>query len=397
MIDFFSRHANTLKRQLLSYFFHQHNPRPLSISQTFLLLPILQFDVKTSKPSPRRPAPPPRALRKMPVNHFTPEGFWLTKQHHLPAPSNDNTPCNLAATTASSAGDSNSQFYHHGAAAMFAAQNTGYSFNLNNKNEDEEESEEQQSQAAKEEEEEMTIIPKEPLFEKPLTPSDVGKLNRLVIPKQHAEKYFPLTGQEPGGGGAEKGLLLTFEDECGKTWRFRYSYWNSSQSYVLTKGWSRFVKEKRLDAGDAVVFARHRADAERLFIGWRRRNSSAVQDGNSGISGAGEASTVGGGGGWAPAWHPYPPPATPAAIPYQPNCLHAGVVPSQTGASGNSKRSVRLFGVNLECEPEPTTADRSVQPGQHQPFQYYANSHASYNHMEMKFSRDVNQMRFQQG
>nr|GMC79444.1 B3 domain-containing protein At2g36080-like isoform X1 [Ipomoea batatas] len=312
----------------------------------------------------------------MPVNHFTPEGFWLTKQHHLTAPSNDNTPCNLAA-------DSNSQFYHHGAAAMFAAQNTGYSFNLNNRNEDEEESEEQQSQAAKEEEEEMTIIPKEPLFEKPLTPSDVGKLNRLVIPKQHAEKYFPLTGQEPGGGGAEKGLLLTFDDECGKTWRFRYSYWNSSQSYVLTKGWSRFVKEKRLDAGDAVVFARHRADAERLFIGWRRRNSSAaLQDGNSGISGAGEASTVGGGGGWAPAWHPYPPPATPAAIPYQPNCLHAGgVVPSQTGASGNSKRSVRLFGVNLECEPEPTTADRSAQPGQHQPFQYYANSHASYNHM----------------
>ena len=33
---------------------------------------------------------------------------------------------------------------------------------------------------------------KEALFEKPLTPSDVGKLNRLVIPKQHAERYFPL-------------------------------------------------------------------------------------------------------------------------------------------------------------------------------------------------------------
>ncbi|KAG8050601.1 hypothetical protein GUJ93_ZPchr0009g2319 [Zizania palustris] len=33
---------------------------------------------------------------------------------------------------------------------------------------------------------------REHLFEKPLTPSDVGKLNRLVIPKQHAERYFPL-------------------------------------------------------------------------------------------------------------------------------------------------------------------------------------------------------------
>ncbi|XP_041997341.1 B3 domain-containing protein At2g36080-like isoform X2 [Salvia splendens] len=106
-------------------------------------------------------------------------------------------------------------------------------------------------------------LSKEALFEKPLTPSDVGKLNRLVIPKQHAERYFPLNG----GGG----LLLGFEDEAGESWRFRYSYWNSSQSYVLTKGWGRFVKEKRLDAGDVVVFARHPDDLGRLFIGWRRR------------------------------------------------------------------------------------------------------------------------------
>ncbi|XP_010543925.1 PREDICTED: B3 domain-containing protein At5g06250-like, partial [Tarenaya hassleriana] len=107
----------------------------------------------------------------------------------------------------------------------------------------------------------------ESLFEKSLTPSDVGKLNRLVIPKQHAEKYFPLNGSSSAvsGGGcdgdtaAEKGMLLSFEDESGKCWRFRYSYWNSSQSYVLTKGWSRYVKEKQLDAGDVVFFQRHRS------------------------------------------------------------------------------------------------------------------------------------------
>ncbi|KAK4762147.1 hypothetical protein SAY87_030031 [Trapa incisa] len=58
---------------------------------------------------------------------------------------------------------------------------------------------------------------KEALFEKALTPSDVGKLNRLVIPKQHAEKYFPL-----GGDSSEKGLILSFEDESGKCWRFRW-------------------------------------------------------------------------------------------------------------------------------------------------------------------------------
>jgi B3 DNA binding domain len=112
-------------------------------------------------------------------------------------------------------------------------------------------------------------IEKEHMFDKVVTPSDVGKLNRLVIPKQYAEKYFPLDA--PSG---EKGLLLSFEDCTGKPWRFRYSYWNSSQSYVITKGWSRFVKEKRLDAGDTVSFGRGVGEQarDRLFIDWKRRS-----------------------------------------------------------------------------------------------------------------------------
>ncbi|XP_071699321.1 B3 domain-containing protein At2g36080-like [Rutidosis leptorrhynchoides] len=109
---------------------------------------------------------------------------------------------------------------------------------------------------------------KEHMFEKRLTPSDVGKLNRLVIPKQYAEKYLPLV--------SSASLLLSFVDETGKIWKFRYSYWNSSQSYVLTKGWSRFVKDKKLDAGDVVFFQRHVVDGcsnSLLFLGWRRRIS----------------------------------------------------------------------------------------------------------------------------
>ncbi|XP_057801380.1 LOW QUALITY PROTEIN: B3 domain-containing protein Os03g0120900-like, partial [Salvia miltiorrhiza] len=71
----------------------------------------------------------------------------------------------------------------------------------------------------------------------------------------------------------EKGLLLNFKDRNGKPWRFRYSYWNSSQSYVMTKGWSHFVKEKKLDAGDIVSFQRGVGELakDRLFIDWRRR------------------------------------------------------------------------------------------------------------------------------
>ncbi|KAL5726318.1 regulator of (H+)-ATPase in vacuolar membrane [Ranunculus cassubicifolius] len=108
------------------------------------------------------------------------------------------------------------------------------------------------------------------LFEKAVTPSDVGKLNRLVIPKQHAEKHFPLRI----GNTCTKGLLLNFEDRGGKVWRFRYSYWNSSQSYVLTKGWSRFVKEKKLQAGDVVSFLRSVGEDKQLYIDWKQRGSA---------------------------------------------------------------------------------------------------------------------------
>jgi hypothetical protein len=113
-----------------------------------------------------------------------------------------------------------------------------------------------------------TPEPREHLFDKAVTPSDVGKLNRLVIPKQYAEKHFPLDAASIEDRA--KGVLLNFEDiSTEKIWRFRYSYWNSSQSYVLTKGWNRFVKEKRLQAGDIVTFERN-SGSRRLFITFRR-------------------------------------------------------------------------------------------------------------------------------
>ncbi|GLJ08182.1 hypothetical protein SUGI_0083210 [Cryptomeria japonica] len=110
---------------------------------------------------------------------------------------------------------------------------------------------------------------REHLFVKTVTPSDVGKLNRLVIPKQYAEKYFPLEDCSSG-----KSLLLHFQDSTGKTWRFRYSYWNSSQSYVFTKGWNRFVKENRLEAGDIVRFERTTVTSGQLYLSFRRKTSS---------------------------------------------------------------------------------------------------------------------------
>ncbi|KAG9459164.1 hypothetical protein H6P81_003672 [Aristolochia fimbriata] len=195
------------------------------------------------------------------------------------------------------------------------------------------------------------------LFEKPLTPSDVGKLNRLVIPKQYAERYFPAAS---GGGDAVlKGLHLCFEDECGKPWRFRYSYWNSSQSYVLTKGWSRYVKEKKLDAGDVVSFHRHGTDG--LSIRWRRRRDAA----------RGAPNPLA----WAPSLYsplrraPHHPVHHPShALVYvsadrEPWRLrdHAeeemiAVDVENPPPPANAKR-LRLFGVNLDCPSEDHTPD----------------------------------------
>ncbi|XP_024537394.1 B3 domain-containing transcription factor NGA1, partial [Selaginella moellendorffii] len=108
----------------------------------------------------------------------------------------------------------------------------------------------------------------EHLFYKVVTPSDVGKLNRLVIPKQHAERWFPL---DPCL--RKKGRLLSFQDVVSRElWWFRYSYWSSSQSYVLTKGWIRFVKDKDLQAGDIISF--ERGARHELYINCRKRPTS---------------------------------------------------------------------------------------------------------------------------
>ncbi|XP_007030917.2 PREDICTED: AP2/ERF and B3 domain-containing transcription factor At1g50680 [Theobroma cacao] len=89
------------------------------------------------------------------------------------------------------------------------------------------------------------------LFQKELTPSDVGKLNRLVIPKKYAVKYFPLI---EGSGSKGSDAELIFYDKFMRLWKFRYCYWNSSQSFVFTRGWNRFLKEKELKANDVISF-----------------------------------------------------------------------------------------------------------------------------------------------
>lgn len=97
------------------------------------------------------------------------------------------------------------------------------------------------------------------LFQKELTPSDVGKLNRLVIPKKYAIKYFPNIAETESTEEDESisivdDVQLVFYDRLMRLWKFRYCYWKSSQSYVFTRGWNRFVREKDLKSNDTVAF-----------------------------------------------------------------------------------------------------------------------------------------------
>nr|XP_034594677.1 B3 domain-containing transcription factor NGA1-like [Setaria viridis]TKW15657.1 hypothetical protein SEVIR_5G251900v2 [Setaria viridis] len=98
------------------------------------------------------------------------------------------------------------------------------------------------------------VIEIEFLFSKILTPSDVGKQNRLLIPKKFAEKYFPKISKTKS---YREEQILAFEDSStGLVWHFRFSLWHSSNTYVLTKGWPSFTKEKKLSNGDTVSFYR---------------------------------------------------------------------------------------------------------------------------------------------
>ncbi|XP_040383183.1 putative B3 domain-containing protein Os08g0157700 [Oryza brachyantha] len=177
-------------------------------------------------------------------------------------------------------------------------------------------------------------VEREHMFDKVVTPSDVGKLNRLVVPKQHAERFFP---------AAAAGTQLCFEDRAGTPWRFRYSYWGSSQSYVMTKGWSRFVRAARLSAGDTVSFSRA---GDRYFIDYRHCHRRGRDINFAAAAAAG-----------MPTWPPlFGRVQTAPACSYGPGSATMfldTVVPVVAGhrvdVGPTGQRSFRLFGVNVEC------------------------------------------------
>lgn len=97
-------------------------------------------------------------------------------------------------------------------------------------------------------------------FSKVLTQSDANNGGGFSVPRFCADSIFP-----PLDLGSDPPVqTLTMRDVHGKTYEFRHIYRGTPRRHLLTTGWSRFVNDKKLVAGDTVVFIK---DGNDLLIG----------------------------------------------------------------------------------------------------------------------------------
>nr|ARR29286.1 auxin response factor 2 [Cyrtomium guizhouense] len=101
------------------------------------------------------------------------------------------------------------------------------------------------------------------MFCKTLTASDTSTHGGFSVPRKHAIclPQLDMTRFPPS-----QELIAT--DLHGVKWSFRHIYRGQPKRHLLTTGWSVFVSQKRLVAGDAVIFLRGE-DGE-LRVGIRR-------------------------------------------------------------------------------------------------------------------------------
>ncbi|KAK8550358.1 hypothetical protein V6N12_039071 [Hibiscus sabdariffa] len=103
-------------------------------------------------------------------------------------------------------------------------------------------------------------------FCKTLTASDTSTHGGFSIPRRAAEKIFPpldFSMQPPC-------QELAARDLHENAWTFRHIYRGQPKRHLLTTGWSVFVSNKRLFAGDSVLFIRD--EKSQLLLGIRRAN-----------------------------------------------------------------------------------------------------------------------------
>ncbi|KAI4307334.1 hypothetical protein L6164_030534 [Bauhinia variegata] len=101
-------------------------------------------------------------------------------------------------------------------------------------------------------------------FAKILTPSDANNGGGFSVPRFCADSIFP-----PLNYQADPPVqTLSVTDVHGAIWEFRHIYRGTPRRHLLTTGWSKFVNNKKLIAGDSVVFMKN--NRGEMFVGVRR-------------------------------------------------------------------------------------------------------------------------------
>ncbi|CAD6243421.1 unnamed protein product [Miscanthus lutarioriparius] len=121
-------------------------------------------------------------------------------------------------------------------------------------------------------------------FAKTLTQSDANNGGGFSVPRYCAETIFPRLDY-----AADPPVqTVVAKDVHGAAWKFRHIYRGTPRRHLLTTGWSTFVNQKKLVAGDSIVFLR--GDSGDLHVGIRRAKRGFC---GSGGCGGEEAPTTG--------------------------------------------------------------------------------------------------------
>ncbi|XP_051139912.1 auxin response factor 17-like [Andrographis paniculata] len=104
---------------------------------------------------------------------------------------------------------------------------------------------------------------------KVLTLSDANNGGGFSVPRMCADSVLPRLDFQVD----PPVQTLAMKDAHGKVWEFRHIYRGTPRRHLLTTGWSKFVNEKRLIAGDSVIFIR-KISTNELFIGVRKSRRS---------------------------------------------------------------------------------------------------------------------------
>ncbi|CAL9099288.1 unnamed protein product [Musa acuminata var. zebrina] len=110
-------------------------------------------------------------------------------------------------------------------------------------------------------------------FAKTLTQSDANNGGGFSVPRYCAETIFPrldYTVDPPV-------QTVLVKDVHGEIWKFRHIYRGTPRRHLLTTGWSTFVNQKKLVAGDSIVFLR--TENGDLCMGIRRAKRGGVGGG----------------------------------------------------------------------------------------------------------------------